>query len=393
LKYPTVGEMSEEDMATIVSLYTIAHLTKEKVGAALKALKAGFPRYPGWGSMSMFLVDERLSFAFSERAKSNPFKKQEASFRIAQQIVEQIASRYVRGYYSITDCTGISNALLQYELNETGRVSLGDFYLSGLGTRFFFVETPNYLQALGALDQADPRMDKVIVANYLLSATNCASQGSVYSECCINKCEELLGKIEMSIVAPTATPEQIAAFVSSLSSETIHAPRILSPKLLRRLDEIAIPHGGQVHLHGRLFLQWMHMAFPRECPYPHASGVVTTLDSDSWAEQNGQAYRIDDAWNWNTGEAKREVKRFVENIKPKGDLDNVQPIEDAMELAWSHEEELVSVPQRSLFSMMSFASCRMTQLSVLTLLLFAARRCVVSNSKGGCAKDSSQVFV
>merc|ERR1739845_120410 len=27
-------------------------------------------------------------------------------------------------------------------------------------------------------------------------------------------------------------------------------------------------HGDSVPLHGRLMLQWMHFAFPYECPYP-----------------------------------------------------------------------------------------------------------------------------
>merc|ERR1712203_151284 len=30
----------------------------------------------------------------------------------------------------------------------------------------------------------------------------------------------------------------------------------------------ATRHGGHVPIHGRLFAQWMHFAFPLECPYP-----------------------------------------------------------------------------------------------------------------------------
>merc|ERR550514_1170682 len=42
--------------------------------------------------------------------------------------------------------------------------------------------------------------------------------------------------------------------------------------LQMQLDHIADAHKGKVPLHGRLFGQWMHRAFPRECPFPHRAG-------------------------------------------------------------------------------------------------------------------------
>merc|ERR550537_1532339 len=30
-----------------------------------------------------------------------------------------------------------------------------------------------------------------------------------------------------------------------------------------------------IPLHGRLLAQWLHYAFPRECPYPHMPGTVS----------------------------------------------------------------------------------------------------------------------
>merc|ERR1719277_2780124 len=52
------------------------------------------------------------------------------------------------------------------------------------------------------------------------------------------------------------------------------APHI-SASLRRQLEEIASAHGGQVPIHGRLFAQWLHYAFPRECPFPHKTGAVS----------------------------------------------------------------------------------------------------------------------
>merc|ERR1719498_1383851 len=37
---------------------------------------------------------------------------------------------------------------------------------------------------------------------------------------------------------------------------------------MNHLNQVAEVHGGQVPLHGRLFAQWMHHAYPRECSYP-----------------------------------------------------------------------------------------------------------------------------
>ena len=31
-------------------------------------------------------------------------------------------------------------------------------------------------------------------------------------------------------------------------------------------------HGGKVPIHGRLFAQWLHYVFPRDCAFPYKSG-------------------------------------------------------------------------------------------------------------------------
>merc|ERR1740121_3146554 len=95
-----------------------------------------------------------------------------------------------------------------------------------------------------------------------------------FSVCCPDVCGILLDILERSIGQPSATPSRIIELVSALPSNTVVAPRQLSPVLLSRLDDIANLHGGRVPLHGRLFMQWMHHAFMRECPYPHAAGTT-----------------------------------------------------------------------------------------------------------------------
>jgi len=72
-----------------------------------------------------------------------------------------------------------------------------------------------------------------------------------------------------------------------MPSIAANGSRILSAKMLQYLDEIAKSHQGVVPLHGRLFAQWMHHAYPRECPYPHKSGTTRQQTGDEWFLENG----------------------------------------------------------------------------------------------------------
>jgi len=129
---------------------------------------------------------------------------------------------------------------------------------------------------MGALDESDPNMPpSLIVPNYLNSMTNCLGKSDYYLLCCIDECEDLMGQLEREIAMPAAEPQQIAALVASMPSDTMDASRNLSTGLLSRLDAIAERHAGRVPLHGRLFAQWMHHAYPNECQYPQPKNVTT----------------------------------------------------------------------------------------------------------------------
>merc|ERR1719171_41575 len=103
----------------------------------------------------------------------------------------------------------------------------------------------------------------------------------------MNECEDILGRIEQELAAPAAPIQQLATLVSTIPSATVSAPRNLSAVLLGRLEEIAEAHGGQVPLHGRLFSQWLHHAFPRECPYPHEVGTTSPMTPEEWMAETG----------------------------------------------------------------------------------------------------------
>jgi len=86
-----------------------------------------------------------------------------------------------------------------------------------------------------------------------------------------------------------------------MPSDTIDAPRNLSATLLSRLDAIAERHEGRVPLHGRLFAQWMHHAYPHECMYPQTQAETGTepasiqqLDRDTMASYVNNASDVDE---------------------------------------------------------------------------------------------------
>merc|ERR1719163_1630839 len=91
-----------------------------------------------------------------------------------------------------------------------------------------------------------------------------------------------MGELEQRIAEPVAPASRIASVVSQISSSSVDAPRNLTTSLLGRLDEVASRNGGSLPIHGRLFAQWMHHAFPNECPYPHVSGSTAPKKPDDW---------------------------------------------------------------------------------------------------------------
>jgi len=98
------------------------------------------------------------------------------------------------------------------------------------------------------------------------------------------------------------------------------------PKILmQRLTEIAARYDGQVPLHGRLFAQWMHHAYPRECPYPHISGTTQPQTVKEYKAQSKLAPTL----------TKDALKEAVETAKPE--TEDAGSDECTM---WSEHEEL-----------------------------------------------------
>mmetsp|Transcript_59847 Transcript_59847/g.92997 ORF Transcript_59847/g.92997 Transcript_59847/m.92997 type:complete len:557 (-) Transcript_59847:45-1715(-) len=303
------------------------------------------------------------------------------AFSSLAKIVQAIGEEY--GSFQNTECQQLKSALVKMDPSGIGRVKLADFYQPALDGNWQFQESVAYLRHVGALDESVPNSKSVILVNYLHSHANCIASSGYYSVCCKNECESLLGYLEEQIAAPRATPAAIAALVENLPSSTVTGSRKLSPELLKRLDEIAALHDGSVPLHARLFSQWMHHAYPRECPYPHVSGTTSQQDMDEWAMETGLKSLASD----------EEIRTFTSAKEP---LSKEQEEGDRImaSLPWSPEEELLVV--RATPRDKGFSSLFSLRPLILSMLIASSAMAMMQMFKTGseiCIDGSNHKFL
>jgi len=293
---------------------------------------------------TLFVRDTRMNVQYSEQSRTNPFVETGPTFDTMGRVVDQISEKF--GRFQDGECKRLKSALVEHDVRGTGRVPLSDFYSRGLTGTWQFQENVNYLRQLGALDETNSMSPRVIIPNYISSPTNCiaASPSSFYSVCCLNECEGLMAHLERDIAAPEASPERILQLVSHLPSDTVDAPRNLSSALLDRLNDIASEHSGMVPLHGRLFTQWMHHAYPRECPFPHVAGTTSPVSPDEWMQETGESCFATD----------EEIQQYVaaesqQPVDPPEMVDAIDSLDgDEDVLPWLPQEELLVVrPKRA----------------------------------------------
>jgi hypothetical protein len=213
------------------------------------------------------------------------------SFDDAHQIVGGITRSFQTFWQS--ECESMKDALVSMDKRHTGRVPLSKFYNFSINNDWRFGESEAYLRELGALDETSRWLGpQVIIPNYLQATSNCIVSTPHYLICCQNECEGLLDEIEQAIDAPTALPSIIIDIVKGMSQVTTlddDEPPHLSEASKQQLEQIARTSGGKVPLHGRLFAQWLHYVFPRECPFPFKSGSTTSATPAQYGDNYGAA--------------------------------------------------------------------------------------------------------
>merc|ERR1719166_86040 len=301
--------------------------------------------YPAWQSVKMWSKDLDRTLQFIDHTR-NPFLGEQVPYKHSLSTVQELGHQFAT--FQNLECKGLKSALMDIEFKGTGRVLLSDFYRVGLQEEWFFMESTDALRSLGALDDSDPKRLSVVIPNYLHSPTNCLRSSGFYSICCFNECEGLLRSLEKQVREPTAAPEDILEKVSLLESDTVAAPRNISSALQARLNEIAEMHGGRVPLHGRLFAQWMHHAYPRECLFPSVSGTTNTPSLDEWL---GDMVATQEEMEWMSSNG--EV------------LDH-----EAVSLPWIEIEELVAPVENSKLSTTAMSLRSAVALAAMVSLAF-----------------------
>jgi len=198
-------------------------------------------------------------------------------------MMEGLARGY--GKWQHSECQAMKQDLMKLDADSTGRVPLSKFYSQPDTADYHFTESKDYLKKIGALDETGRGEARVRIANYMAGPSNCIASSSYYSVCCLNECEGLMNQLEAKVHAPTVAPERLLNMVMNMSSDTVSAPRQLSKTMEDRLHEIASRHDGEVPLHGRLFAQWMHHAFPNECAHPEITEDASVLTPSHWLDK------------------------------------------------------------------------------------------------------------
>lgn len=285
-----------------------------------------------WPDIAGFLAGQMKAFEY-DRLSLKPDGPQHRYNALGQMYSISDVDAVVRsvtmsfGSFWTTECQRVKTLLTDMDTSSTGRVALSDFYGAAMNGEWRFSESKEYLRQLGALDESSMLSGpKIIITNYMQAASNCIVSAPHYRVCCANECESILSEVELVIGGPLGSPEAILRVLSEQSTGENLVK--LSSSLKKQLGDIArASPGGLVPLHGRLFAQWLHYAFPHECPFPHKSGETVALSPLEFGDQHLAS--------------EFEMEK-VATSTPAPDVPDQLEEDGEWMSQWSHEEELLS---------------------------------------------------
>lgn len=336
LELSTDGEIADSDVDAVLqgTMYATLlgqHRLADSTWPLRERLAQFGKKYPGWSDTKMWLKDVQNTVTYLRQGSTNPFTAHTGiTFAEMSHIADEVSERF--GSFQNGECHHLRDVLLEHEEGETGLVTLDDFYVAGLENNLRLKETADYLRDQGAIDDSKVGVPRVIVTNYLLSKGNCMGNTGFYQICCMNECEGLLSQIERTVAAPTATPRELVAIASKIASSTLEAYGSLPEDLVKRLEQVAARNGGSVALHGRLFAQWLHFAFPHECPYPHTSASTNPLTAAEWMEKTSKQTTLD----------ANALQQYVDSSSDA--KENKEEEQASEQNRWSDEDELLFQP-------------------------------------------------
>ena len=114
----------------------------------------------------------------------------------------------------------------------------------------------------------------MIVPVCMRAMSKCFFAQPHYLVCCINKCEEEMCYIEDARDRYSSGFGEDTLLVAVKLTNGDNERAEIDVSLRSQLSRMASTHGGKVPLHGRFSAQWLHYAFPRECPFPYKTGTA-----------------------------------------------------------------------------------------------------------------------
>jgi len=249
--------------------------------------------YPHWHETQLF-IDDVIRADDKQSKGKNLFRgsKRKYTFEETVGLTTRISEEF--GPWANYECANMKTSMSQWDVQGTGRVKLADFWRNHKpedNDTPILYESSEYLRKIGALDDSDASLGpQVIIPNYVYSTANCVLTTSHYSVCCLNECNSMLHQLEARFQAPEASASDILiALEENLVNKKFTAHhQALNGTLGGKLLEIAAQNAdGMVPIHGRLFAQWLHYVFPRDCPYPHEVGAVMQMLPHEWAAAAG----------------------------------------------------------------------------------------------------------
>lgn len=336
----TESDLNHSDMDAVLTSYLLLHevrgylgsdeLTSHQNHEEMKLTMKTINQT--WSDILIFEHDALQNYDYERRSFINPFRHHTYDLKVATEVTELLTKGY--GKWQNQECQAMKEELLTMS-SGNGRVPISKFYATD-EAEHSFTESFKYLRAIGALEEPAGLEPRLRIANYMNGPSNCIVTSSYYSVCCISECFSLMNEIEDKVKGPLATPAQLMAMVKDMSSPTVDAPRELSADLIKRLKQIASRHDGAVPIHGRLFAQWMHGAFPNECPFPHLATDAAIFKNAAWE---------DSTYSKVTEEEMRSISKYSSSTASAS-------APDAFD--WSDEELLPLLEPKKSSRMLSF---------------------------------------
>eukprot|EP00927_Polykrikos_kofoidii_P023549 TRINITY_DN21662_c0_g1_i1.p1 TRINITY_DN21662_c0_g1~~TRINITY_DN21662_c0_g1_i1.p1 ORF type:complete len:505 (+),score=63.26 TRINITY_DN21662_c0_g1_i1:83-1597(+) len=252
------------ELMQVMEMYVVGYLHGHTASAGIQKVAEGSTVGLMWAAVKQSL--DRVSRIGLPDASTAEYGF-ETVWALAKEATVEVA------HVKQAECSRIEGVLLDLEEEQTGRLHLADFQqlVANEDTRHLG-RTIEHMRSDGILDESDKRQPKVIISNYMASRSHCIAKSGLTCICCPTACMHVLNQIEESVGRDAVAPADIVHIVEELP---VLLPGVqddlLSPSLMRKLNDQARLHGGRVSIHGESFSHWLHLLSPRSCAFPTAA--------------------------------------------------------------------------------------------------------------------------